>query len=1400
MIRRSRQLLLSAVAGVAIAATAALVIGVRANAADDKKAAVPAKPALSVVVTQPQRATMPISTRANGNVAAWQEASIGTEANGLRLAEVRVNVGDVVKRGQVLATFAPESMQVDMLQTRAAVAEAEATLGDAAANAERAKALRATGALSEATINQYVTAERTARARLDAQRAALQARQIRVGQTAVVAPDAGVISSRSATVGAVLPAGQELFRLIRQGRLEWRAEVSSSDLAQIKPGARVTVTPAGGEPIAGTVRMVAPTVDPQTRNGIVYVDLPAPGSARAGMFARGEFEVGNATALTLPQSAVQLREGFSYVFKVGPDNKVTQAKIDTGRRFGDRIEVTGGPRPRRARRRNGRRLPRRGRHRAHRRRARGDERQRRIGGAGDAAQAMINVSSWSIKNPIPGVLLFIMLTAIGAMSFRAMKIQNFPDIDLPTVTVTASLPGASPSQLETDVARKIENQIATPARRQAHLHLGPGRHLDDDGRVPAREADAGGRRRRPRRRLARALRPARRAARSDHLQVRPRRLAHPDLHGRIDPHGRRGAVVVRRRHGDAHPARRARRRRGDAGRRRDARGPRRARPGAPAGAERHRRRHLAPAAPDAARIVGRPHRRRRRRAVGADDRDRAVGRRAGADGDRAQRRPAHPPRPGRTRQRHRRRAALGGVPERPAGCRLRDRANARRRRGRCRARRPRRPREPQDGASRHQDHRGVQLRRPGRAELPGLDGAAVRGAALAVLVVFLFLRDWRATLVASTALPLSIIPAFWAMSLLGFTLNGVTLLALSLVVGILVDDAIVEIENIMRHLGMPSDGPPLAGHTPSGGGVSAANTRGPLGLKKPYQAAMEAADEIGLAVIATTFTLIAVFLPTAFMSGVPGKFFVQFGWTAAIAVFFSLVVARMLTPMMSAYILKPPKKPHVEGRWIGIYLGWMRWCLRHRILTTIGALIFFFGSLALVPFLPTGFIPPDDLSQTQVQIALPPGANFAQTNAAAEAARQIVARNPHVKLIYSTVGGGATGADPFMGGGSPEVRKATLTLNLTPRDERGGIKKQVIEQQLRDALVAVPGARINVGFGGSSEKYTLVLAGEDGAVLADAARRVEQELRTLKGIGNVTSTSSLARPELIVRPDSARAADLGVTATAIGETLRVATAGDYDQSLAKLNLAQRQVPIVVKLPAEARTDLDLLSRLAVPGARGPVMLGNVATLAIDSGPAKIDRYDRLRNINFDIELNQQPLGEVQAEALALPSLKNLPQGVTQTTVGDAEAMTELFDSFGLAMLTGVACIYIVLVLLFKDFVQPATILVALVLSIPGAFLALFLTRTALSMPSMIGLIMLMGIATKNSILLVEYAIMARRDWGMSRTEALLDACHKRARPIVMTTIAMGAGMMPIALGIGTDPSFARRWRSSSSAA
>ena len=974
----------------------------------------------------------------------------------------------------------------------------------------------------------------------------------------------------------------------------------------------------------------------------------------------------------------------------------------------------------------------------------------------------MNVSSWSIRNPIPGVLLFIMLSLLGLMAFKAMKIQNFPDIDLPTVTVMASLPGASPSQLETEVARKIENSIAT-LQGVKHIYT----TVQDGSAIVTTEF----RLEKPTQEAVDDVRAAVARVRSDlpgdlrdpvvtkmelagapilTYTVSSSRMDDEALSWFVDNTVTKQMLSVR---GVGSVAR-------------------------VGGVTREVRVELDPARLQAlnatAADISRQLRQTQQEASGgrtdvggAEQSVRTIATVKSAeelarmeitltDGRRI--RLDQVANVLDTTAEPRSAALLNGKPV--VGFEI------------VRTR----------GAGETEVAAGV------RAQLETLkaahpeitvteafnfvdpvqenyDGSMIllyEGAALAVLVVWLFLRDWRATLVSATALPLSIIPAFGVMYLFGFTLNGVTLLSLSLVVGILVDDAIVEIENIMRHLRMG---------------------------KSPFQAAMEAADEIGLAVIATTFTLIAVFLPTAFMSGVPGKFFVQFGWTAAIAVFMSLVVARMLTPMMSAYILKVPEKEHKEGAWIGIYMRWVKAALKHRIVTTLAATAFLVGSFMLVPLLPTGFIPPDDLSQTQVSIALPPGATFAQTFAAAEAAREIVQKNGDVKLVYTAIGGGATGGDPFAPAGSPEVRKATLTINMTPRDQRNGVRKQVIEERLREALAVLPGARVKVGLGGSSEKYVLVLAGENGDALAAHARQVERELRTIPNIGNVVSTSSLVRPELIVRPDSARAADLGVTSAAIADTLRIATAGDYDQALPKLNLSQRQVPIVVKLKADARTDIDLLSRLAVPGSRGPVMLGNVATLTIDSGPAQIDRYDRQRNVNFEIELNQQPLGEVEKKVLALPSLKNLPPGVTQATVGDAEAMSELFSSFGLAMLTGVLCIYVVLVLLFHDFVQPVTILSALVLSVPGAFLALFITHTALSMPSMIGLIMLMGIATKNSILLIEYAIMARRDMGMMRMEALLDACHKRARPIVMTTIAMGAGMMPIALGWGTDPSF-----------
>lgn len=642
------------------------------------------------------------------------------------------------------------------------------------------------------------------------------------------------------------------------------------------------------------------------------------------------------------------------------------------------------------------------------------------------------------------------------------------------------------------------------------------------------------------------------------------------------------------------------------------------------------------------------------------------------------------------------------------------------------------------------------------------------GALLAILVVWWFLRDWRATIVAAAALPLSVIPAFLGLKYFGYTLNTVTLLSLALVVGVLVDDAIVEIENIARHLKMG---------------------------KTAYQAAMEAADEIGLAVIATTFALVAVFLPTAFMGGVPGLFFKQFGWTAVLAIVASLMVARLLTPMMAAYIMKalPASKQHeTEDGWImQRYMAAMKWCLTNRWWTALGAALFFIGSIALVPLLPTGFVPAADRGQTQINIELPPGSTLAETRALAERTRLAAMTVSNVKGVFSSIGGGSSG-DAFAPGASAEARRAVLTLTTTHRNARA-VSLQSIEAELRTKLSDIPGARFAVGPPDSGVKMQLVLRSEDPVALLEAAQKVERDLRTLKGVGNVTSSASLVRPEIIVQPDFARAADLGVTAASIGETVRVATAGDYDTGLPKLNLSERQVPIRVKLPDSVRADLAAIERLTVPGKNGPVMLGNVASITMQSGPAQIDRLNRSRNVTLDVELGARQLGEVNAEARALPSMKNLPPAVKIAELGDAQEMQALFASFGIAMGIGVLCIYGVLVLLFKDFMQPATILAALPLSIGGAFVALLLTGKALSMPSMIGLIMLMGIVTKNSILLVEYAIVARRGAHgvapMSRFDALVDACHKRSRPIVMTTIAMGAGMMPLALGWGADPSF-----------
>ncbi|MFN7571035.1 MAG: efflux RND transporter permease subunit, partial [Betaproteobacteria bacterium] len=703
---------------------------------------------------------------------------------------------------------------------------------------------------------------------------------------------------------------------------------------------------------------------------------------------------------------------------------------------------------------------------------------------------MINVSSWSIRNPIPAILLFVLLTLIGIVGFAAMKIQQFPDIDLPTVTVTASLPGASPAQMETEVARKLENSIAT---------LQGVKHIYSKVQDGTATVTVEFRLEKPTQEAVDDVRDAVSRIRSDLPgELRDPVISKVDLAGtpmltftvasaRMDDEelswfvdntvtkrllGVRGVGAINR----------------------------------VGGVDREVRVELDPARLLALGVTAADISRQLRQIQqeasggradlgGAEQSVRTLGTVRSADElaamdialpDGRRVRLSDVATVSDTTTEQRSAALLNGKPvvgfeivrSRGAG----EVAVAEGVRAELAALR-----------AEHPDIEIVEAFNfvdPVEENFEGSMYLLIEGAILAVLVVWLFLRDVRATLVSAAALPLSILPTFGAMYLLGFSLNTVTLLSLSLVVGILVDDAIVEIENIIRHLRMG---------------------------KTPYQAAMEAADEIGLAVIATSFTLIAVFLPTAFMGGVAGKFFVQFGWTAAISVFFSLVVARMLTPMMAAYLLHTPKAEHRSPRWLEIYTGWADWCLRHRKTTLAGAAVFFFGSFALVPLLPTGFLPPDDLSQTQVYLSLPPGSTFKQTLAAAEQAREIVQKNEHVKLVYTAVGGGASGADPFAPRGASEVRKATLTINLTPRGERRGISKQQIEGQLRAALAELPGVRVNVSFGGSAEKFILVLAGEDGERLAEHALRVERELRTIPGIGSVTSTASLVRPALVVR-------------------------------------------------------------------------------------------------------------------------------------------------------------------------------------------------------------------------------------------------------------------------------------------
>lgn len=972
----------------------------------------------------------------------------------------------------------------------------------------------------------------------------------------------------------------------------------------------------------------------------------------------------------------------------------------------------------------------------------------------------MNISALSIRHPVPAVLLFIMLTIFGIIGFQRLQVQNFPDMDQPTVTISASLEGAAPEQLETEVARKIEDKLTslrhldhvTTTITEGAVSISVQFTIDKDSNEAVEEvrnAVDGARSELPSglqtptvskqtasgtamltyvassdskseeelswfidNDVTKALQAVQGVATISRIGGVSREVAvdlDPALMAGLNVSAADVSSKLKSMQSDSSGGQ------GDVGRQRQS-----------------------------FRTLGAVHTPQDLAAISipaANGKSVTLGQIATISDTHSE--------PSSLAYRDGK-PVIGFTVARSLG--FGDAAVAEKVRAAIKA----------FSAS----HSDVQIVEASNTVTPIVDNyegsmhLLVEGALLAVLVVWWFLRDWRATLISATALPLSIIPTFGVMYLCGFSLNMISLLSIALVIGILVDDAIVEVENIERHLRMG---------------------------KGPFEAAMEAADEIGLAVIATTFTLVAVFLPTAFMGGISGKLFREFGVTASVAVLCSLLVARLLTPMMAAYFLRA--NTHEEkGGWIMTrYLRAIHTTLGHRKTTMLTAGLFLLVSISLYPLLPSGFIPAQDNSQSSVTIQIPPGATLAETASLSQEATRLLKTLPEVQHVFASVGTVTSGG--VNATNTADLSSATLTVDLVARGDRD-LKQSGVEGRIRSMLKNLPGTRVSVGGMGNGEVLEVVLASDDGDLLERTAAQVESEIRSkISGIGNVTSSSALQRPEIQLRPDYARAAALGVTSNDIGEALRVATYGDYSQNLPKLNLSDRQIDIRVRMDPKLRQDPDAVGQLRVNGTNGPVALASLGTLSFGSSPSQIDRIDRLRNVALSIELNGRTLGEVSNEVKALSSMQGLPAGVKQVEQGELQRTSEMMGSFSLAMAVGIFCIYAVLVLLFHDFLQPATILSALPLSLGGALFALLICNMSFSMPAVIGLLMLMGIVTKNSILLVEYAIMARRNTGLSRREALIDACHKRARPIVMTTIAMGAGMLPTALGFGADPSF-----------
>lgn len=677
-----------------------------------------------------------------------------------------------------------------------------------------------------------------------------------------------------------------------------------------------------------------------------------------------------------------------------------------------------------------------------------------------------------------------------------------------------------------------------------------------------------------------------------------------------------------------------------------------------------------------------------------------------------------------------------------------------------------------------------------RASFRGTINSLVLGCLLTVLTVGIFLRDWRVTLITATALPLSIIPTFWVMKTLGYTLNSMSLLALALAVGNLVDDAICMIENIDRHLQMN---------------------------KKPFQAALDAAREIGLAVVATTATIVAVFIPVAFMGGIPGQYFQPFGVTVAVSTMFSTLVACTVTPMLSAYLLKPKKHNFQYPRFRALnavsyditpavrekieipscssisstssqdfdpnaggkrqpYRFLLNLALKRRISTLILAAAFFFGSLQLIPYIPKGLFDAGDTGLSVVQVKLPPGSKLEDTEAVMKQLDETLRQQPAVSSILSQVGE------------EENINTGLLSVILVPKESRD-LSQQEFQTQMRQIFNQIPGARISFqsrGAGGSDKDVSLILRSNNPQVLEETANNLEKEVREIPGLVDVTTSASLVKPEIIIEPDPLRAADLGVSVQAIANTASLASIGNNEFNLAKFNLPDRQIPIRVQINPDQRQNIETLKNLRIPARDGTLVpLEAVASIRLGSGPATIERFNRSRQITVEGNLQGLALGDAIAKIRALPAMKNLPPEVKEEPSGDAEIMRDIFGRFAGALGLAILCIYAILVLLYNNFLYPMAILVALPLSVGGALLGLLITQKELGLYALIGIVLLMGLVTKNAILLVDFALAGLKE-GKTQRKAVIAAGVSRLRPILMTSISTIAGMMPIALEFGAD--------------